>query len=138
MKIDTAVQPTKAFVVKNPVNSTITSVLPGSTAFVSHISTSMVFIRFPIEGECYFLQITPKQFVKTFVQNEKVAEAMNTFIDAQSSYTKQAAKVGTDTFATLTSEMVKTTQEAMKFDYTKFGEGIMKAYQTTQKPAKGA
>jgi hypothetical protein len=72
-----------------------------------------------------------KQFVKTFVQNEKIAEAMNTFIDAQASYTKQAAKVGTDTMATLTSEMVKTTQEAMKFDYTKFGEGIMKAYTAT-------
>jgi hypothetical protein len=72
-----------------------------------------------------------KQFFKTFVQNEKVAEAMNTFIDAQASYTKQAAKVGTDTFATLSSEMVKTAQEATKFDYTKFGEGIMKAYTAT-------
>ena len=58
---------------------------------------------------------------------------MNSFIDAQASYTKQAAKVGSDTIATLTSEMVKTTQEAMKFDYTKFGEGIMKAYQNTAK-----
>jgi hypothetical protein len=27
--------------------------------------------------------------------------------------------------------MVKTSQEAMKFDYTKFGEGIMKAYTAT-------
>jgi hypothetical protein len=33
-----------------------------------------------------------------------------------------------DTFTTLSSELIKTNQEAMKFDYSKFGEGIMKAY----------
>jgi dihydrodipicolinate synthase/N-acetylneuraminate lyase len=65
------------------------------------------------------------------VQNEKIADAMNTFIDEQAAYTKKAAKVGADTLATLSSEMVKTSQEAMKFDYTKFGEGIMKAYTAT-------
>jgi hypothetical protein len=86
---------------------------------------------FTIDATIDAVQIGKKQFVKTFVQNEKIAEAMNTFIDAQASYTKQAAKVGTDTMATLASEMVKTTQEAMKFDYTKFGEGIMKAYTAT-------
>jgi hypothetical protein len=55
------------------------------------------------------------------------------FIDAQAEYTKKAAKVGMDTFTTLTSEMVKAGQDAMKFDYTKFGEGIMKAYTSTAK-----
>ena len=91
---------------------------------------------FTLDATIDAVQTGKKQFVKTFVQNEKIADAMNTFIDEQASYTKKAAKVGTDTFATLTSEMVKTTQEAMKFDYTKFGEGIMKAYQTTQSKAK--
>jgi hypothetical protein len=86
---------------------------------------------FTLDATIDAVQTGKKQFVKTFVQNEKVAEAMNTFIDAQASYTKQAAKVGTDTFATLSSEMVKTAQEATKFDYTKFGEGIMKAYTAT-------
>jgi hypothetical protein len=38
-----------------------------------------------------------------------------------------------DTFTTLTTEMVKASQDAMKFDYTKFGEGIMKAYTSTAK-----
>jgi hypothetical protein len=33
-------------------------------------------------------------------------------------------------------EAIKVTKDASKFDYVKFGEGIMKAYQTTQK--KGA
>ena len=72
-----------------------------------------------------------KQFVKTFVQNEKMADAMNLFIDAQATYTKQAFKVGVDTATALASETTKTVQEAMKFDYTKFGEGIMKAYTAT-------
>ena len=74
-----------------------------------------------------------KTFVKTFVQNEAAAAAMNSFIDAQAEYTKKAAKVGMDTFTTLSTEMVKASQNAMKFDYNKFGEGIMKAYTATGK-----
>jgi hypothetical protein len=69
-----------------------------------------------------------KQFVNTFVQNEAAKDAMVKFIDAQAEYTKKAAKVGMDTFTTLSTEAVKAGQNAMKFDYTKFGEGIMKAY----------
>ena len=72
-----------------------------------------------------------KTFVNTFVTNETVKESMIKFIDAQADYTKKAAKVGMDTFTTLSTEMVKANQEAMKFDYTKFGEGIMKAYTAT-------
>ena len=79
-----------------------------------------------------------KTFVNTFVTNEAVKEAMVNFVDTQAEYTKKAVKVGQDTAAVLTSEMVKSKQQATKFDYSKFGEGIMKAYQTTQKPAKGA
>ena len=86
---------------------------------------------FTLDATIDAVQNGKKQFVKTFVQNEKVADAMNTFIDEQATYTKKAAKVGMDTVTTLTSEMVKTAQEAMKFDYTKFGEGIMKAYTAT-------
>ena len=86
---------------------------------------------FTLDATIDAVQNGKKQFVKTFVQNEKVADAMNTFIDEQAAYTKKAAKVGTDTLTTLTSEFVKTAQEAMKFDYTKFGEGVMKAYQST-------
>ena len=88
---------------------------------------------FTVDATIDAVQNGKKQFVKTFVQNEKVAEAMNTFIDEQATYTKKAAKVGMDTMTTLTSEMVKSVQEAAKFDYSKFGEGIMKAYQNTSK-----
>lgn len=79
------------------------------------------------------VQTTKKTLVKTFVQNEAAATAMNSFIDAQADYTKKATAVGMDTFTTLTTEMVKTMQNAAKFDYTKFGEGIMKAYTATGK-----
>ena len=74
------------------------------------------------------VQTGKKQFVKTFVTNEAVATAMNSFVDAQADYTKKAVRVGMDTFTTLSSELIKANQEAMKFDYAKFGEGIMKAY----------
>lgn len=79
------------------------------------------------------VQTGKKTWVKTFVSNEKVAEALNSFIDAQTDYTKKAAKVTTDTAAVLSSEMVKAVKEAGKFDYVKFGEGIMKAYSANTK-----
>ena len=81
------------------------------------------------------VQTGKKTFVNTFVQNEAVKESLVKFIDAQADYTKKAAKVGLDTVTTVTQELVKASQEAMKFDYAKFGEGIMKAYtaQTAKK-----
>lgn len=86
---------------------------------------------FTIDATIDAVQNGKKQFVKTFVQNETAATAMNDFIDAQAAYTKQAAKVGMDTASTLFTETTKSMQNAMKFDYTKFGEGIMKAYTAT-------
>lgn len=74
------------------------------------------------------VQTGKKTMVNTFVTNEAVKDAMIRFIDAQADYTKSAFKSGLDTVTVLTSETVKATQEAMKFDYTKFGEGVMKAY----------
>jgi hypothetical protein len=88
---------------------------------------------FTVDQSIDTIQGAKKTFVKTFVQNETVAEAMNTFIDAQAEYTKKAAKVGIDTATTLASETTKAVQNAMKFDYVKFGEGIMKAYTATTK-----
>ena len=88
---------------------------------------------FTVDQSVDTIQNGKKQFVKTFVQNETAASAMNEFIDAQAEYTKKAAKVGMDTFTVLASETTKAMQNAMKFDYTKFGEGIMKAYTATTK-----
>lgn len=77
------------------------------------------------------IQTGKKTMVNTFVTNPAIKDAMIQFIDAQAEYTKKAMKSGMDTVTLMTSEAVKATQEAMKFDYTKFGEGVMKAYQTT-------
>jgi hypothetical protein len=74
-----------------------------------------------------------KQFVKTFVTNEHIAESMNHFIDIQAEYTKKAFKATTDAATEIMQETIKVMRETAKFDYAKFGEGIMKAYQATEK-----
>lgn len=79
------------------------------------------------------VQTGKKQFVNLFVQNEVVKDAMTKFIDAQSDYTKKAVKVGMDTATSLTSEFIKVSQDAMKFDYSKFGEGFGKAFSAAKK-----
>jgi hypothetical protein len=76
------------------------------------------------------VQTGKKTMVNTFVTNQAIKDAMIQFIEAQAEYTKKAVKAGTDTLTVLTSEAVKAGQEAMKFDYAKFGEGVMKAYST--------
>lgn len=77
-----------------------------------------------------------KQFVNTFVSNENMKEALNSFVDAQTEYTKAAVKAGTNTATSVAKEITKSLGEAAKFDYTKFGEGIMKAYNNLNKSAK--
>lgn len=59
-----------------------------------------------------------KQFVNTvFANNESVAKALSGFVDAQTAYTKEAVKAGTNTATTLASEATKAVQEAAKFDF---------------------
>ena len=75
------------------------------------------------------VQTGKKTIVNTFVSNEAVKESMIKFIDAQADYTKKAAKVGLDTFTTLSSEAVKQAEAAAKFDYVKAGQEFFKAFQ---------
>ena len=82
------------------------------------------------------VQTGKKTWVNTFVTNETMKDAMIKFIDNQAEYTKKAAKVGMDTFTSVASESLKAAQEATKFDYVKFGEGIMKAYTAQTAKAK--
>lgn len=79
-------------------------------------------------------QAGKKQFVKTFVTDDKIADIMNQFIDNQTEYTKKAAKATVDAGTTLTQETLKHIGDAFKFDYAKFGEGIMKAYSSQTNP----
>jgi hypothetical protein len=75
------------------------------------------------------VQTGKKTFVNTFVSNDTVKESMIKFIDAQADYTKKAAKVGMDTFTTLSSEAVKQMEAATKFDYVKAGQDFFKTFQ---------
>ena len=74
------------------------------------------------------VQTGKKQFVKTFISDEKIADALNQFIDNQTEYTKKAVKATVDAGTTVMQETVKHVQDAAKIDYAKFGEGVMKAY----------
>lgn len=69
-----------------------------------------------------------KAFVKTWITDEKIAGALNDFIDNQTMYTKAATKATMDATTTVIRESLKHAAEAVQFDYNKFGEGIMKAY----------
>ena len=82
------------------------------------------------------VQTAKKTWVKTFVTNDHIAEAMNEFVDNQTEYTKKAVKATTDAATQIAAETTKVVKEAGKFDYVKFGEGIMKAYQTQTAKAK--
>lgn len=75
------------------------------------------------------VQTGKKTAVGALVTNKAVKDAMIGFIDAQTEYTKTAAKSFQDLVTTMTSESVKSAQDAAKFDYVKFGEGVMRAYQ---------
>jgi hypothetical protein len=69
-----------------------------------------------------------KTAIKIFITNKNIADAMTEFVDAQSEYTKKAFKTTNEAFLSIANETVKSMHEATKFDYNKFGEGIMKAY----------
>jgi len=88
---------------------------------------------FALDATIDAVQTGKKQFVKTFVTDEKIAEALNQFVDNQTEYTKKAVKATMDAATTVMHETVKHAQEAAKIDYAKFGEGVMKAYTAQNK-----
>ena len=85
---------------------------------------------FTIDTTIDAIQTGKKNFVNTvFANQEKVAEALNQFVDAQTAYTKSAAKAGTDVATKLSSETVKAVQEAAKFDFSKAYADLTKSFQ---------
>ncbi len=82
------------------------------------------------------VQTAKKTWVKTFVTNDHIAESMNEFVDTQAEYTKKAMKATNDAATQIAAETTKMIKEAGKFDYAKFGEGIMKAYTAQNTKAK--
>lgn len=80
------------------------------------------------------IQTGKKNFVNTvFAKQEKIAEALNGFVDAQTAYTKSAFKATQDSATKLTSEAVKMTQEAAKFDFAKAVSSFADAFKATKK-----
>jgi hypothetical protein len=43
-----------------------------------------------------------RQFVTTFIKNEKLAEICNTFVEVQAAYTREATKLSIDTLTSFT------------------------------------
>lgn len=90
---------------------------------------------FTLDATIDAVQNGKKTFVNTFVQHDAIAKALNNFVDAQAEYTKKAAKVGMDTVTVLTQESIKATQtayktaqETAKFEYSKFSDALLKAF----------
>ena len=76
-----------------------------------------------------------KQAIK-FVQNEAVAKSLTEIVDAQAQTAKTAVKVGTDAFTTVGKEVVKTAQDAAKYDYTKHFTDFAETFTKTFAPVK--
>jgi hypothetical protein len=80
------------------------------------------------------VQTAKKQVVNTvFAKQEKVAEALNSFVDAQTTYTKGAVKATTDVANTLYNESVRMAQEAMKADWSKYFDTMTEAFKVKAK-----
>jgi hypothetical protein len=76
-----------------------------------------------------------KQAIK-FIQNEAVAKSLTEIVDAQALTAKTAVKVGTDAFATVGKEVVKTVTEAAKQDYSKQITDLAETFTKAFAPAK--
>ena len=84
---------------------------------------------FTLDPAIDLIQTGKKNFVNTvFANNSTIADALNSFVDAQTEYTKRAVKVSTDTAATVSGEVAKMAREALKFDYFKTAEDAMKSF----------
>lgn len=76
------------------------------------------------------IQSAKKQFVNTvFAKQEGFAKALNQFVDAQTAYTKEAVKAGTEVATKLGTEATKMAQDVSKFDFTKAYEQFAKTFQ---------
>ena len=74
------------------------------------------------------IQSSKKSFVNTFITNEKIAKSLNDYVDSQTAYTKEAMNATTTMVTAVMGETTKGMQDLTKFDYTKFGEGMMKGW----------
>lgn len=85
---------------------------------------------FTIDAAIDAVQNSKKQFVTMFVNNEKMSQALNNFIDAQTEYTKDAVKASTDTATVMGQEMVKSFGQFTKVDLYKMSESAINSVKT--------
>jgi ABC-type transporter Mla subunit MlaD len=74
------------------------------------------------------VQNSQKNMVKMFVKGDELAATVNGLIDQQADYTRKTANAATEMFSTLTQETTNAVQSALRFNYTKLGEDMLKAY----------
>ena len=81
------------------------------------------------------LTVAQKEAIK-FIKNEAVAKSLTELVEAGAVNTKAVVKVGTDTFATIGKEVVKATQEASKYDYSKHMTEALESWTKFVTPSK--
>lgn len=81
------------------------------------------------------IQTSKKAMIKFLVVNETLARSMNDFVDHQTEYTKNFVSSANKLVSDMTTEVMKSSQEAMKFDYVKFMENLGQTF-TAQKTKK--
>jgi hypothetical protein len=88
---------------------------------------------FTLDSTIDQIQGSKKDFVKKWVTNPQMAEAMNGYVDVQTQFVKQIVKSVNAAGAVVGDEMVRAAKEVGKVDYAKFGEGFAKVYMEQQK-----
>lgn len=82
------------------------------------------------------VQTGKKEFVKTFVRQEDMADVMNRYIDIQTDYAKDATKLATESMAIVGKQAQQAFETFAKFDFIKFGNDMTKAFQTATAKSK--
>jgi hypothetical protein len=89
---------------------------------------------FTLDSTIDSIQTAKKTAISTvFAKHEKVADALNQFVDAQTAYTKSAVKASTDVATKLYGESIRFSQEAMKYDWTKHFDSVTEAFKVKTK-----
>ena len=89
---------------------------------------------FTLDATIDSIQTAKKTAISTvFAKQEKVADALHQFVDAQTAYTKSAAKAGTEVANKLYTETIRMSQDAMKYDWAKHFDSITEAFKVKTK-----
>lgn len=88
---------------------------------------------FTIDSTIDQIQGAKKDFVKKWITNPQVSEALNSYVDVQTQFVKQAVKSVNAVGTVIGDEVVRSAKEIGKVDYAKFGEGFAKVYMEQQK-----